>query len=539
MSEIKTNNFWSVMDTVFFNKIVENTIIEASIMLDNENRLVATNKEFEQMFELDSDKATLGKNWIDIQPSGTEWRVFNNLIKETKLSGKSCVGIAYSATNKTWLIGKSYIKNKKLSLYIGHIKDTIENYKLLKNYDTLTMLPNREIHEEHFEKEKELGVFVLIDIKRFHLINENFGSKVGDKVLVELSERLQRFSAFKFPLYRVGGNQFLLVVPKDNEIEAIKEIQTIMAKALEIGDNKFYINCTLAVFEAGKEEDNKKALYYTEETLWHGKKSKKAISYYSKASNKSGDLAMEHDLRKAIENHPEQFIVEYQMQHSVKEHKFCGAEALVRWFHPEKGRINPNDFLGIAQEMQFLPQIDKIVFEKVIKEIDMFKEKGKDFVVSINLSAQSVLDEKFQAYLLNALDEKKPNISFELTETEWINPLVCQGFLEGLKSRGYAISIDDFGTGYASFEYIMNYPADFIKIDRKFVHGLEHNEKNQTIVSNIIKMSNGLKLQVVAEGAETESEVKILEKFGCDIIQGFYYARPHTLEKILAGAVNL
>lgn len=539
--DMEHKKVWAVLDALIFNKIIETTAMESAIVLNKNGEIVGMNKAFNEMFNISPNINFFGKKWEDVCPKETEWRLFNCMLRNAIKNGGSYVNLSFSNKKRVWFIGKVYANNTRtrFSLHIGKVNDNLDNYKLLKDYDSLTMLPNREIYEKHFSLDSNMNTLILIDLKRFYLINENFGSVIGDKILVKVVEKLQNITELDYPLYRVTGNQFLIIVPQYVEKEIIDKINNSLSEEFSIGSKNIYVNFHMGVYRAEQEDDKQKAIYYVEDALWLAKKNSLPVEYYSKNVYTLNLLVMEHDLRKAIEENPEQFFVEYQMQYSIQNNNYCGAEALIRWNHPQRGRINPLEFLQIAHDLHLLPSVDKLVFQRIVKDLKIFSDSGKDFPISMNLSAQAIVNKEFQNFVLEALDEFKPNISFEITETDKIKPENCQFFLDELKKRNCFISIDDFGTGYASFEYIMNYPADCIKIDKTFIKDLESNERNQTIVSNIIKMSKGLNLLVVAEGAESASDVKMLTRFGCNVVQGFFYARPHTPEKILAGAVNI
>lgn len=533
-------NNWTDMDSVILNKIIEGHKINAFLVINKDGEIIDVNKHFYELFNINKDIDILGKCWESIVSSDTVWNNLKKLINSAVKEKESFMALSYSNKKKKWMMGKVYSNSiqNKITLFIGEINENLENYKLLKNYDIVTMLPNKEIYEKHFSLDLTLNSFILVDLKRFHLFHERLGTNIGNRLYLEIINKVQDFTLLKYPLYKVSNSQFLLVVPQFEDEVVINRLKSILSEAINVGSQSFYINSHIAVYRAKKEDDKKKAIYYVQEALWLAQKKSLPVFYYTKGDTDLNLLVIEHDLKKAVRENPEQFYIVYQMQYSIVKKQFCGAEALVRWKHPELGIISPLVFLGVAQEMHLLVDIDKLVLNKIEKDIEKFQENGKSFPISMNLSAQTVINKEFQSLVVNKLDSFQNIINFEITETDKLSLDESKVFLSELRKKGCMISIDDFGTGYSSFEYIMSCFANCLKIDRKFITKIEENNTNQTIVENIIKMSNSLNIMVIAEGVETFSEVDVLRKLGCHVIQGFYYAKPHTADDLISGLLK-
>lgn len=533
-------NNWAVMDSIVLNKIIEGHKINAFLVINRDGEIIQINKDFYDLFKIDKNVEVLGKSWEVLISSDTVWNNLKKLIHSAMKEKRSFMALSYSNKKKKWMIGKVYVNKvkNKITLYVGEINESLENYKILKNYDMVTMLPNREIYEKHFSLDLNLNSFILVDLKRFHLFHERLGSYVGNKLYLEIINKVQDFTLLNYPLYKVSNSQFLLVVPQVEDEIVVNKLKGILYESIEVDSQSFYINSHIAVYRAKKEDDKKKAIYYVQEALWLAQKKSLPVFYYTKGDTDLNLLVIEHDLKKAIRENQEQFYITYQMQYSIEKKGFCGAEALIRWNHPDLGIISPLVFLGVAQEMNLLVDIDKLVFSKIEKDIKKFQDNGKNFPISMNLSAQTVIDKDFQDLVIKKLEKFQNIINFEITETDKLSLEDSKLFLSELRKKGCMISIDDFGTGYSSFEYIMNCSANCLKIDKKFVTNIEENNTNQTIVENIIKMSNSLNIMVVAEGAETFSEVDVLKRLGCHVIQGFYYAKPFTAEELISGLLK-
>lgn len=526
-------NIWSKIDQKNLESILNDKEPSATLMLKKDGSIESYDNNFLNLYEIPEDVSIVGEKIDRIMIEKEEWQTFLSMINSLTQEDEEICGLGHALDIRKWIGVKAKLKKSRIILEIYLIEENPESRELLRHYDILTMLPNRTCFEDHVSSLETLKSYILIDLKRFHLINSNFGSKVGDKVLFEVSQRLQSISNYTIPLYRVGGNQYMLIVTEDDLHKILVEIDSAIAWPITHNGHNFYVNCYLGVYHSNSLEDNQKSLYYAEDAIWYGKKGKKKISYYKNNVSTSGILELEHDLRDALLRDPDQFEMRYQLQRDIINDKVCGAEALLRWKHPKRGYVDVQRFLALAQDLGMLPEIDKLVFNKVIEDLEILKEYGYDWKVSINLSAQSVLNKEFKEYLITVLEELKPNVSFEITETEWVEPEKSQFFLEKLKHMGHSISIDDFGAGYSTFEYILNYPADFIKIDKMFIQGISTNKKNQTIVSNIIKMSNGLGMKVIAEGVETKEDLNVMRSFGCHIVQGYYYAKPESLQTFI------
>lgn len=532
---MKFKKLWAGFVPNLAEKIVKDAADDAAIVLDRYGKIVALNEKFVSLYDIPSELSLIGESFNKVMDTCNEGSVFSDAYQHTLDTGENTVTLGFSNKYENWIVARTHFYEQ---MYVVLLLNTVnDNYKsniFSTQYDFLTMIPNRMFFENDLKRlEFEEPVYILFDIKRFHVINETLGSYVGDETLKEITRRIKSSLSKRGLCYRIAGDQFMLLINKVEKIALLTNLKISMSETFNIKSHKFVINYSLGIYEPNNEEHFKNALYYTELALTKGKILKKKImTFESKMVTNQETLKMERDLVEAIKYKKEQFIINYQLQYCLDSNKVYGAEALIRWIHPERGLVNVETFLNISQEIGVMSSIDKLVFDKVIKDSLDFEFLEVDLPLSINLSAQGVLNETLQIHILKVLKEKKPNIKFELTETEWIDSGRCQNFLEEVSKLGYEIAIDDFGVGYSSFEYLLNYPTDIIKIDKKFIRDISNSKTNQTIVSNIIKMGKGLNVKLIAEGVETEEELLWLRSNGCHIVQGFYFFKPESKESV-------
>lgn len=529
---MKFKEFWAGIMPSMADKIVKDAAGDAAIVLDKDGIIVALNEQFIEIYDIPEDLNLIGENFEKLMDAFNESSVFYEAYRSTLESREKTVTIGFSNKYKNWLVARTHLyENKYIVLLLNTINDNSKSNIFSNQYDYLTLLPNRA----YFENDKKRldvvdPLYVLVDLKRFHVVNETLGSFVGDEILKELARRLRMSLTKRSFAYRISGDQFMLLLPNSDKDVVFNKIQEKLGEIFQIKNHNIMINYFLGLYKPKEDEDHfKKALYYTELALIKGKFNNQKIMEYEPAMrNHAETLRLERDLLEAIEKKPEQFSMKYQLQQSLETHTVCGSEALIRWNHPERGLVDVEMFLKLSQDLGVMASIDKIVFNQVLNDIRSFKKQGVDFIVSINLSSQGLMNADFQQHMLSVLKNEKLPIGFEITETEWIDASKCADFLSEVNALGYKISIDDFGVGYSSFEYLLNYPTDYIKIDKKFIKEITSNKAHQTIVANIIKMGKGLNVKLVAEGVETQDERDWLLKNGCNVIQGYFYYKPET-----------
>jgi diguanylate cyclase (GGDEF)-like protein len=433
----------------------------------------------------------------------------------------------------------------KLFLYLQ--KDNTHIYKLAESleyevsYDHLTDLPNRRAFEKKLlnlinEAEITGSHFTLfyIDIDSFKYINDSLGHAVGDKVLMSIAKRFSNIGITNSILARVGCDEFCMVV------DGYADDKTCMALCLQlnraigvpftIDSHKLYISQTVGISRFPEDGISYEALLQSAHiAMCMGKTSGQRRNNF-KDGNFSNVMKMrfiiQHNLKDALQSG--QLYVEYQPKINLINNQLVGAEALVRWLHPEHGLIAPDEFIYIAEEVKTVHLIDFFVLEEVCKQVNKWGSDAKPIAVNLSpiLFADETLFNKIMV-LLNRYNILPHLIEFEITErtlvTDSTIPLMtCQKLVD----KGFAVSLDDFGTGYSSLAHIADFPISKLKIDRAFIDQLCECDRTFNIVTAIISLANALSIKVIAEGVETEEQKNLLKKLGCHEGQGYLFDKP-------------
>jgi predicted signal transduction protein with EAL and GGDEF domain len=340
---------------------------------------------------------------------------------------------------------------------------------------------------------------------------------------------------------RMGGDEFVLILPERTDAglstSIVQRIMDAVSQPLTIEGHEFFISTSIgvAVYPADGEtpEDLIKhadiAMYRAKET------GRNNFQFYTPAMNERAleRLRIEGDLRNAVER--EEFMLHYQPQVDLHTREIVGVEALIRWQHPELGMVPPARFIGLAEETGLIVPIGAWVIRTACMQNKQWQLDGHGYMrVSVNLSARQFAQRDLVESIAQALDEAQ--LAPEYLEIELTESLVMAdvdraiGILRELKALGVKLSIDDFGTGYSSLSYLKRFPIDVLKIDRSFVNDITVDPDDAAIVSTIISLAHSLRLQVIAEGVETEAQLAYLREHHCDQIQGYFFSRPVTAE---------
>ena len=333
-------------------------------------------------------------------------------------------------------------------------------------------------------------------------------------------------------VYRIGPDQFAFIIEEEKHL-CVQEVEkglTIFEKPFII-ENEDYILSGAAGFTYVNAFNPNIAdlISNTEFALAKAKRFPNSyIEYDSTLTRNTDKIRLVKDLKKAFVN--QELEIYYQPQIDAITEKVCGAEALIRWNHPEKGIIPPFSFLEVAEEYDLLEEIDRLVVERTMNDIVEFSKMGINMPLSVNFSATTICSSRTIPFLINCLKNIPINpalLTVEITETSLMGDIEkSKTIIQQLSSMGINIAIDDFGTGYSSMGYLMRYPTTYLKIDREFITNINQIEALRIVTSNIIKLGHSLSMMVVAEGVETIEELNVLKNFGCDIIQGYFYSKP-------------
>ncbi len=408
-----------------------------------------------------------------------------------------------------------------------------EHLEFLTNFDLLTRLPNRHLFKERIDMavysanyQKEVFATVLVDIDQFKSINDTFGYGFGDMVILKVAEHLKRIIRPEDILARYGSDEFALIFfnIKNKEeisyfIEKINELSTL---PVTVNKEELYLTLSAGIALFPKNAHSANDLQTAAETALKAAKAHGGNTYvfYSEEMGSTGQskIRFQNELKKAIHNG--EFKLFYQPQIDLRNMEICGAEALIRWMHPKKGLISPNDFIPILEESYLIEEIGQWVIEEVCRQIQAWKERQLELAVAINISTKQITrNSDFFTSLVNTVTSSGINpklLHVEITESLIIENLgVVESGLQVLREHGILSSIDDFGTGYSSLFYLKKLPAYALKIDRAFIKNLPNNEEDIAISNAIVSMSKSLGKKTIAEGVETNEQLDFLKKIGC------------------------
>ncbi|WP_436239321.1 EAL domain-containing protein [Paenibacillus sp. LjRoot153] len=418
-----------------------------------------------------------------------------------------------------------------------------ERYNYLANHDDLTKLPNRRYYMDkvtqliqHTQAADHQVAIVCLDLDRFKIINDTLGHSSGDLILIMVASRLQDILGPGEFVARMGGDEFMFVFShissEEQVLDRVKAILHIFNIPYNLNGYEFHLTASAGISFYPKDGDNLENLMITADTAMYSAKNRGLNMYalYSPDMNVSTreKMALESSLRKAIENN--EFRLYYQPQVDIRSGEIKGVEALVRWQHPTKGLIPPNDFIPIAEETGLITQIDRWVLRTACMQNKKWQDQGlPPFRVSVNLSSQEFLDDALVDVVKTVLHEtglEPKYLDLEITETMTMNVNHAIPMLRNLHSLGIQISMDDFGTGYSSLNYLKNFSIDRLKIDQSFVRDIGNGSNGTNIVSIIIAIAHSMNLEVVAEGVEEKEQLRFLQIQKCDEVQGYYFSPP-------------
>jgi diguanylate cyclase len=418
----------------------------------------------------------------------------------------------------------------------------------LAYYDVLTDLPNREWLGEYLSQAlgearrdgRQLAL-LYVDLDQFKRINDTLGHGTGDALLRQVALRLRQVleglsatgtEALRAQLTRVGGDEFVIVLTGSPSLEdaqrAAELVQTALGAPLQQGAYQLVVTPSVGIAlypEHG--EDLHSLLKSADSAMYEAKASgrNRHQVYTSALAGKAmRRLALEMELRRALEQ--SQLEVYYQPKYGARTLEILGAEALLRWFHPQRGQIPTADFIAVAEETGLIAEVDRWVLERVCRDLTAWRAAALEPAsVAVNLSGRDFMHPESILRICDTVERARlPAHLFELELTEGVLMRDAEGgrrSLLALKELGFGIAVDDFGTGYSSLSYLKRFPLDTLKIDRSFVEDLSVDADDAAIVRSIIALGHSLNLKIVAEGVATEAQLRFLQAEGCDVVQGF------------------
>lgn len=448
---------------------------------------------------------------------------------------------------------------KQLNTYLKEqerISDALRKSKEAFQYsalhDSLTDVANRAFLLEQLKSsiEKTKGAdptnfsVLFMDLKRFKNINDSLGHSIGDKMLIMVAKRLQGAIREHDVVARLGGDEFAVILndivsPAEN-IRFAKSIHQKISQPFILQGNKVFISLHIGIAPANSEYDSpEEILRDADIAMHHAKKEEAPIAVFDKElrARVVNAVQIESDLRFAVQR--KELVLFYQPIVSLSDGRLSGFEALVRWKHPERGLVPPNDFIPIAEESGLIIPMTGWILNEACRQISEWKKLanvGNDLMVSVNLSGRHLSEISLVSDVNKALEKHHldpHSLKLEVTESIAMQNIdMTVESLTKLKELGVRLSMDDFGTGYSSLSQLHRLPFDTLKIDRSFVSNVKENGEDGEILWTIISLAKTLKLKIIAEGIETAEQLKLLRMLKCDYGQGYLLAKPMPKEEI-------
>lgn len=438
--------------------------------------------------------------------------------------------------------------------YVVVARDVTERHaqqKLLEYlalHDTLTGLPNRTLLQDRLEhaivasrREKRSLALLLLDLDRFKEINDTLGHAVGDSLLNEVGQVLAEPLRESDTVARLGGDEFAVLLPSVTSVAQARDIAERVAETLarpfavegvtvEVG-----VSIGVALYP-DHGADASELMRGADVAMYVAKRDHLAVSVYDEDNDHHSvrNLSMSGDLRRAMDN--DELVLMYQPQIDVASGRLTGAEALLRWNHPEYGMVSPEEFIALAEQTGLIRPLTRWVIGKALKQLSAWQKAGRDIGLSVNLSPRNLHEEGLAqsiSELLEKRDLRPELLTLEITENAIMtDPERALTAIRHLKECGMRLAIDDFGTGYSSLAYLKTLPVDELKIDKSFVMHMSDEGNDEVIVRSTIDLAHNLGLSVVAEGIESDLHLQTLRRLGCDIGQGFHIGRPLAIEEL-------
>ncbi len=431
-------------------------------------------------------------------------------------------------------------------------KATLERLNTLATTDSLTGLTNRTLFHDRLTQAIAAAsrnsdnqvVMMLMDLDHFKEINDTLGHPAGDRVLIEVSQRLQTILRKTDTLARLGGDEFGILLPqvKDGYHTAKKiaeKIQQAFVSPYHVDDNELFLGASIGITIYPEHGDDVATLMSRADVAMYGTKdTEEGYMFYDTELDPHAqqNLLLSGDLRHALERN--ELELYYQPKIDLKSGSIMGAEVLIRWQHPERGLIPPDEFIPLAERTGLIRPITDWIIETAVKQSKIWRNVGYELKIAVNVSARSFqnsggLVDRIDS-VLKSLDMPADSLEIEITENLLMTDITkISSMLKQISDLGVTIAIDDFGTGYSSLAYLKTLPLHTLKIDKSFVLDMSNDENDAVIVRSTIDLAHNLGLSVVAEGIEDAETLDLLVILGCDGAQGYYFSRPQPADKFL------
>ncbi len=525
---------------------------DAIVLMDETGKIVEVNRRAVEQFGHSRD-ALLSMHGSELFPPEVQPEVkerYNRLLRTGERIDSTSIAMRNDQRTFPMDIVESRVELQGKSLMLAIFRDISERkaaeerIHYLAYHDSLTGLPNRTLLIDRLEQairqahrhNAMLGV-IFIDLDNFKTVNDTLGHEFGDELLQGAAMRIRSALRSEDTVARLGGDEFIVLIsdPKTTQDVAhvASKIIESMAVPFIISGHTFHVTCSIGMSVYPRDGKDSGVLMRTaDEALYQVKKEGRNHAAFHTPEMHAAALEyvrMENDLREALKG--SQFLLHYQPQVDLQTGKIIGAEALVRWMHPQRGLVPPTKFIALAEEKGIILPLGAWILEEACRQTRAWQQEGVPVVpVSVNLSplqcreitlAQTVRRVLRDTGLNPALLELEITESTLMAQTETLRARMID-----IKNLGIRFSLDDFGTGYSSLSYLTRFPIDTLKIDRSFVRDMIDDPKDLAVVDTIVDLADNLQLRTVAEGVEKVEQITLLKLLGCHSIQGYYFSRP-------------
>ena len=526
---------------------------------DTEGRYLGVNKTFEEFYGK-TEQDMVGKSVFDIAPLEFA-QVYH--AKDVELFRTKAVQVYEGQLKNGQGVVRDVVYHKaaftdldgNVRGLIGTFLDVTERKKreeevlFLSLHDLQTGLLNRNAlrklsmdNDNDLEQDKKQSV-LFMDIDNFRIVNDAIGHSMGDQMINELAGKIKACVSDRGVVYRGEGDEFIIFV-ESTDAELIRqlaaELLQVISSQIIFNSRSFFITASIGICIGKRGENIDLIIKHADTALYVAKKQKNTIAIYTPAMDysKTRETILEEDMQGAIEN--DEFELHYQPIIDIRTGDINQAEALLRWNHPELGRISPAEFIPIAERTKLIIAISDWVVQQSCAKLAEWATLGiHNLTVSVNLSVLCVENrgDHLAEFIMDAVKTagvNPANLKLEITESVLMSDFneIRQVF-QKLRDFGVKLALDDFGTGYSSFGYMKDLPLDIVKLDRSLINGADTDDRAQMIVHSMITIMHGLDIEVVAEGVETVEQLEILRKYSCDYVQGFLFSRPLHSEQFV------
>ena len=542
-----------------------NTVESIIVSLDLKGHIILVNRKACELLGYRAEEL-IGKQWFKIcldQPEGMQkvYPIFKEMIKGKLEGSEYNENKIVTKSKKKYLIAwhNSYLRDAEGNITgtlssgedITLLKEQQKRLEHLAHFDTLTNLPNRLLLSDRLnqaiiyaKRHKSSLATIFLDLDSFKEINDTHGHANGDILLKIISNRIQEILRESDTIARLGGDEFAIILHdlknKQDCLLMLKRILAVCSAPVISNDIVMQVSASMGVtfFNQSDKLDADQLLRQSDHAMYQAKLAGKNRFHIFDAAEDENLRNHNEDLdsiERALNNN--EFIMYYQPKVNMRNGKFLGAEALIRWNHPTKGLLSPGAFLPIIENHNLLVNLDSWVIKSVIEQIQKWKKEAINIVVSINLSAMKLQENNFIDKVINLLDEypevKASDFIFEILETSALEDISHISYImKECNNIGIDFSLDDFGTGYSSLSYLKNLPAKQLKIDQSFVRDMLDDVDDMAILEGVISLASAFRREVIAEGVESIEQGKMLLRLGCEQGQGYVIAKPMPAQKL-------